>query len=296
MAKIGIIGGGKWGEALQSALMRADNEVLITSRHQKDLPNFTSKEEVLECSYLLFALSAQHTREWLEKNFIDKGQKILVASKGIEVSSGKFLDEVFGEFVSPDRVAFISGPSFAKEVKEALPVAIVISSKNLELAKEFSTIFPSFMKVYVSDDVIGAEVSGAYKNIIAIAGGICDGLELGNNARASLIARGLVEMVRFGEFFGAKKDTFLSLAGAGDLFLSASSKLSRNYRVGYGLAKGESLEKILSDLSEVAEGVLTTKAVVEIADKKGIYVPIAKEVYKMLEGKDPKESLRDLLK
>jgi glycerol-3-phosphate dehydrogenase (NAD(P)+) len=154
---------------------------------------------------------------------------------------------------------------------------------------------PSYIKAYVDSDVIGAEVAGAYKNVIAIAAGVCDGLELGNNARAALISRGLVEMTRFGEFFGAKKDTFLSLGGAGDLFLTASSNLSRNYRVGYGLAKGKSLEEVLKELGEVAEGVPTTKALVKIAQDKSIYLPIANEVSKLLAGKEPKESLRDLL-
>ena len=151
------------------------------------------------------------------------------------------------------------------------------------------------MKSYISGDTIGAEVSGAYKNIIAIASGICDGLKLGNNARASLIARGLVEMTRFGEYYGAQKDTFLGLSGAGDLFLTATSVLSRNYRVGLGLAEGKPLQQILEELGEVAEGVYTTEAVYKIVRKKHIYTPIANEVYHILEGKDVHESLKDLL-
>jgi len=143
---------------------------------------------------------------------------------------------------------------------------------------------------------VGAEVSGAYKNVIAIAGGVCDGLGLGNNARAALISRGLVEMTRFGTSFGAKTETFLSLGGAGDLFLTASSRLSRNYRVGLGLAKRKSMDEILAELGEVAEGVPTARALHEIAEKNGLYLPIASEVYAMIEeGKDPRQSVRDLL-
>jgi len=149
---------------------------------------------------------------------------------------------------------------------------------------------------YTSKDVIGAEVSGSYKNIIAIASGICDGLKLGNNARASLISRGLVEMRRFGKKFGAKKNTFLGLSGSGDLFLTASSRLSRNYRVGLGLADGKSLEEILDELGEVAEGVYTSDAVYRLAEKHDIYVPIAVEVHRMINGKKPEESLRYLLR
>jgi glycerol-3-phosphate dehydrogenase (NAD(P)+) len=139
-------------------------------------------------------------------------------------------------------------------------------------------------------------VAGAYKNVIAIAGGVCDGLNLGNNARAALISRGLVEMTRFGEAFGAKTETFLSLGGAGDLFLTASSTLSRNYRVGIGLAKGKTLDEILEELGEVAEGVPTARALYKLAKERDIYLPIAKEVYAMIEeDKDPLESVKDLL-
>jgi len=201
-------------------------------------------------------------RGWLEGSFIDGGQKFLVASKGIETSTGAFLNGVYGDYVDLDRVAFISGPSFAKEVMASLPTALKVSSSNMELAKRYSDAFPDYIKGYVDSDVIGAEIGGAYKNVIAIAGGVSDGLRLGNNARASLISRGLVEMSRFGEYFGAEQSTFLSLGGAGDLFLTASSKLSRNYRVGLGLAEGKSVETILKEIGEVAEGIATTEALI----------------------------------
>ena len=195
-----------------------------------------------------------------------------------------------------ENLAFISGPSFAKEVKENKPTALVIASKNMKLADEFKKFFPSFLKIYTDSDVEGVEVAGAYKNVIAIASGICEGLNLGSNAKAALLARGLVEMDRFGEFFGAKKDTFLGVAGAGDLFLTANSVMSRNYRVGLNLAKGKHLDEILSDLGEVAEGVYTTKAIYKLSQKYNIYTPISDEVYKIIyEGKKPYSSLRDLL-
>jgi glycerol-3-phosphate dehydrogenase (NAD(P)+) len=294
--RVGVIGAGKWGEALGFALCQnPDIEVFVTSRQKRDLPNFVSVEEILEIEYLIFAISAQNARSWLETNFVYKNQKILVASKGIEVSSGKFLNEVFAEFLPTKNVAFISGPTFAAEVIKALPCALVISSEDESVASKFSSFFPPFIKAYTSDDVIGAEVSGAYKNVIAIASGICDGLGLGNNARASLISRGLVEMSRFGKHFGAKDETFIGLGGAGDLFLTASSELSRNYRVGFSLAKGKSLDMILKELGEVAEGVYTAQAIVKITKEKDIYSPIADEVYQILNGKDPQKSLRDLL-
>ena len=293
--KIAIIGAGKWGTALYHAYSQ-NNEVVISSRSFKEMENFVSIDEALKYEYLVMAIPAQFVREWMQENFVDHGQNILVAAKGIETSTGAFLNEVYGDFVSEDRLAFISGPSFAAEVQQSLPTALKISSSNEALAQRYADAFPSFIKGYVSDDVVGAEVSGAYKNVIAIAGGVCDGLGLGNNARAALISRGLVEMTRFGEAFGAKTETFLSLGGAGDLFLTASSTLSRNYRVGLGLAKGQKIDEILEELGEVAEGVPTAKALHKIALKKDIYLPIAEEVYAMIEeGKDPAMSVKDLL-
>ncbi len=294
--QIGVIGAGKWGEALAFALSQnPKNEVKITSRHSRELPNFVPLEEVLSMEFLVMAISAQHVREWMEEYFRFDDQKILVASKGIEVETGAFLNEVFGAFLPQENLAYISGPSFAAEVIQGLPTALVISSTNSRLSEAYSNAFPDFIKAYTSEDVVGAEVGGAYKNVIAIAGGISDGLALGNNARAALISRGLVEMSRFGAHFGAHQETFLSLGGAGDLFLSASSKLSRNYRVGFGLAEGKSLETILQELGEVAEGVYTAEAIVKIANKEQIYTPIATQVYEILNGKDPRESLRELL-
>lgn len=291
---ITIIGAGKWGSALCHALSQK-NSVNISSRNKRDIKNFISLEDAFKSEYIVMAIPTQFVREFMQKYFVDKGQKLLIAAKGIEISSGKFLNEIYEEFLPKDRLAFLSGPSFATEVMKSLPTALVVSSSNLSLAKTWADSMPNFIKAYVDDDVIGAEVAGAYKNIIAIAAGVCEGLELGNNARAALISRGLVEMSRFGEYFGAREKTFLSLGGAGDLFLTASSPMSRNFRVGLGLAKKKDLDTILEELGEVAEGVATTKAVMKIAKQKDIYLPIAKEVSLLLGGKEPLESLNDLL-
>jgi glycerol-3-phosphate dehydrogenase (NAD(P)+) len=257
--KMAIIGAGKWGTALYHAYSE-DNDVVISSRSVKEMENFVPMDEALKREYLVMAIPAQFVRGWMEENFVDHGQNILVAAKGIETSTGAFLNEVYGAFVPPDRLAFVSGPSFAAEVMKSLPTALMISSKNEALANTYAQALPSYIKGYVSDDVIGAEISGAYKNVIAIAGGVCEGFELGNNAKAALISRGLVEMTRFGEAFGAETETFLSLLG------------------------------------EVAEGVPTAKALYKLAKDKGLYLPIAQEVYEMIEeGKDPRQSVRDLL-
>lgn len=295
MAKIGVVGAGKWGQALAFA-MGFKNEVYITSRNQRDLKNFITLDEILEFEHLIITVPAQEVALWLKEKFVFKNQKILVASKGIEASSGRFLNDIYGEFIPQQNLAFLSGPSFATEVMKALPTALVINSSSAKLAEEFSSFFPQFIKVYISDDIVGAEIAGAYKNVIAIAAGICEGLDLGKNAAASLIARGLVEMHRFGLSYGAKDESFLGLSGAGDLVLSATSTMSRNFRVGLMLSQGKKLPYILDELGEVAEGVGTAKALFYIAEQKNIYLPIAKEVYLILEGKEPKDSLADLLK
>lgn len=293
--KIGVIGAGKWGSALAFALSE-NNEVYITSRTPRDLDNFVSLEEILKLEYLVIAIPAQQIGGWLKENFIYSGQKVLVAAKGIEATTGRFLNEIYAPYVPEEKICFLSGPSFAAEVMQSLPTALVINSVSDETAIEFSNFFPSFIKTYTSNDIAGAEVAGAYKNVIAIAAGVCEGLGLGKNAAASLISRGLVEMERFGKHYGARSETFTGLSGAGDLFLTASSTMSRNFRVGLGLANGESQEDILNELGEVAEGIGTCYALHKIMQEEQLYLPIATEVYEILEGKTPHHSLRDLLR
>jgi len=291
---IAVIGAGKWGQAIHFAIS-SGFRCKISSRTKRDIKNFVPLEEALECEYLVITLPTQIIRAWLKKNFVFKNQKVLVAAKGIEKGSGAFLNDIYKEFIPKENLAFLSGPSFAAEVIKSLPTCVVINSINKELADRFASFFPDFIKTYTSNDIIGAEICGAYKNVLAIASGICDGLELGNNARASLISRGLIEMRRFGKHFGAVDETFLGLSGAGDLFLTASSPLSRNYRVGYALAQKKSLSEILEELGEVAEGVFTTEAILELSLKHDIYTPIVSEVALALKGKSPQLSLKDLL-
>lgn len=292
---IAVIGAGKWGQALHFALSQKQ-KCLITSRTKKEIENFVDLKTALDCEYLVIAIPAQEIRAWLKENFVFKGQKILVASKGIEANTGEFLNEIYSAFVPNENIGFISGPSFAAEVIKGLPCALVLNSSSEKLYNEFEPFFPDFIKTYYSSDVIGAEIAGAYKNVLAIASGICEGLNLGKNAQASLIARGLVEMQRFGKHFGAKKSSFLGLSGAGDLFLTANSTMSRNFRVGLGLAQNKKLDEILEELGEVAEGVKTSIAIKSLSEKNDIYTPIANEVYEILNGKAPKDSLKDLLK
>ncbi|RDU65858.1 NAD(P)H-dependent glycerol-3-phosphate dehydrogenase [Helicobacter didelphidarum] len=247
----------------------------------------------------LIAIASAFLRSFLENAvFLQpfyEDMKILVACKGIEQGSGAFVNDILEAYFTKENLCYLAGPSFAKEVMAGLPCAVVIHSYNDVLSKKYASCFPNFMKTYVQHDVIGAEICGAYKNVIAIAGGICDGLGLGNNAKASLLSRGLVEMARFGKFFGAKTKTFLGLSGSGDLFLTSNSTMSRNYRVGFALAKDKKLSDILEELGEIAEGVYSAKSITEIATKHNLYTPIASEVQAILDGGKVSIGLRNLL-
>lgn len=299
---IAVIGGGAWGRALAYTFSQK-NDVFISSRkNQSFLKSYfshkvtqISQDDALNADFIIIAIKSEVMREWLKSVKINKNAIILVATKGIEVESGAFISEIFEQLCENKKIGYLMGPSFAKEVLEGMPCALNIHTRETNSIKEIAEIFPDYIKTYFNNDVIGGEVAGAYKNIIAIAGGISDGLNLGNNAKASMMARGLIEMARFGRYFGAIDSTFLGLSGAGDLFLSANSILSRNYRVGLGLANGEKLANILYALGEVAEGVLSTRAVVNLANKYNIYVPIARQVYEILEGKSPQKSVKELL-
>lgn len=298
MATISIFGGGAWGRALAFAFSQR-NEVKIISR--KNLCNLAPNiiqvdtKEGLKSEFFIIAIATNALRDWLENISLPKESKILSASKGIETKNSAFVSDIYENFTSQKNIVYLCGPSFASEVIQSLPCALVLHSRNLLLAREFGRFFPNFIKTYTSPDVIGGEIAGAYKNVIAIAGGICDGLNLGANAKASLLARGLVEMSRFGETFGGKMETFLGLSGAGDLFLTSNSKMSRNYRVGLGLAQGLKIDEILNSLGEVAEGVVTAQAIKQISLKEKIHTPIAREVCAIIEGKDVKESLNTLM-
>lgn len=324
MQDIFIFGGGAWGLALAHAFSQK-NRVFVLSRRKLPLQAYSDvmpvlKNQDVENEYKAFqldsndflscynqaknplcviAIASAFLRNFMQQaTFLDSVRKdmlILVASKGIEQGSGAFVNEILEHYFQAHNMCYLAGPSFAKEVMASLPCALVVHSSNESLCKRYATCFPDFIKIYVQNDVIGAEIAGAYKNVIAIAGGICDGLELGNNAKASLLSRGLVEMARFGAFFGAKQETFLGLSGSGDLFLTSNSTMSRNYRVGFGLAQGKSLTQILGELGEVAEGVYSAKSIVQISKKHNLYTPIAFEVQAILDGGALQVGLKNLL-
>ncbi|MDA9689689.1 NAD(P)-dependent glycerol-3-phosphate dehydrogenase [Betaproteobacteria bacterium] len=229
-------------------------------------------------------------------------QNIIFVSlcKGVVFFEGKnyFPSEIIKQHFPNNDVCILSGPSFANEVARGLPFAISCSSDDLNLARKLSIVMNSEgMRVYAISDNIGVEVSGAMKNVLAIASGVCDGLSLGFNARASLITRGMAETVRLGVALGAEKDTFLGLAGAGDLFLTTTGELSRNRKVGKEIASGASLEEILFKLGQVAEGVSNAPKLLSLGRALKVSLPITREVCLLLDRKkDAREALNSLLK
>ena len=220
--------------------------------------------------------------------------------KGVIFFEGKnyFPSEIIKRYFPNNDVCILSGPSFANEVARGLPFAISCSSDDLNLARKLSIVLNTEgMRVYAISDNIGVEVSGAMKNVLAIAAGVCDGLSLGLNARASLITRGMAETVRLGVALGAEKDTFLGLAGAGDLFLTTTGELSRNRKVGKEIASGGSLKEILSNLGQVAEGVSNAPKLLSLGRALNVSLPITREVCFLLDKrKDAREALNSLLK
>lgn len=323
--RIGILGAGSWGTALSLLLLRNGHDVSLWSYEEKvvrgiretrrnplylpevDLPGelvaSTSIEDVVEGAEVVISVTpAQFVRKVMRdaSTFIDRSALVVSASKGIEVRSLARMDEVISDSlpgVGGERIVVISGPSFAREVADGKPTAIVAAGVDETACIEVQRILsgPTF-RVYTSSDAVGLEIGGAVKNVIALAAGISDGLGLGHNAKAALITRGVAEMARLGVAMGADAETFYGLAGVGDLVLTCTGELSRNRAVGERLGRGESLAEILEQMSSVAEGVATAPAILELAVRHGVETPIVEQVCAILEGgTDPDEAVRELL-
>jgi glycerol-3-phosphate dehydrogenase (NAD(P)+) len=326
--KVCVVGGGSWGTVLGKVLSekgvrvfllvrRKDLADNINFRHENPdyLPGIRLPQEIsatinaYEClegaNLVIWTIPSHALRSFFESlsreefELLKSIEHHLLGIKGIDLETGKFPSQILRERLGEkSNIYILGGPSFAKEVAKGLPTAVVVSAfGNLSTLKWVQeTLAHRYFRVYRNDDPVGVECAGALKNVIAIAGGICDGLELGANARASLITRGLLELIRVGEVFGAKKETFYGLAGLGDLVLTCTSALSRNYRLGFLLAKGYSLESALKEIKEVAEGYRTAKVVKEISEKFNLTLPICSEVYNILyEKTSVTEALERLL-
>lgn len=323
--KVAVLGAGAWGTALAKVLADKGNAVSMYCRRpdlvaqvndehvngkylpSAKLPNnlvaCLDPEEVLDgASMVVFVAPSHATREVarLVARRIPASVPIVSATKGIENGSLTFVDEILAAELPGEthhQFAFLSGPSFAKELAAELPTGVVIASKNDAVRDHVMRRFHTqYMRTYASQDVPGVECGGAIKNVIAIAAGAADGLGFGHNTRAMLITRGLAEMVKLSLVRGGEAITLAGLAGMGDLVLTCTGELSRNRTVGFELGKGRKLPEIVESLGHVAEGVKTTKSAYELAHRLGIDMPIIGEVYRVLyEDKPVQQAVRDLM-
>jgi len=305
--KLGIVGGGAWGTALAQVAASGGREALIwalepevvdsiNGRHENTLylANVPLSDgvratgdlaELEACDAWLVVTPAQHTRSVLESAG-DCAKSLILCSKGIEERTGLLLHEVARECCPGAHIAVLSGPTFAHEVARGLPTAVTLAAEDPDLGEQLRGRLarPAF-RIYVSDDVAGAEIGGAVKNVLAIACGVVEGRGLGQNARAALIGRGFAEMTRFGLACGAKRETLAGLSGLGDLVLTCSSTSSRNYSLGVGLGQGRSAAELLADRRTVAEGAFTAPVLDRIAGERGIDMPIVAAVHALIAGR-----------
>ncbi len=267
-------------------------------------PNLSACPDLAECLAdvrdVLVAVPSHGLRGTLEaiKPLLGPDTRVCWATKGFELHTGKLPHQVAAEVLGADRkMAVLSGPTFAKEVGAGLPTAMTIAANDPEFAASLARSLSSgTFRAYTSDDIIGVEVGGAVKNVLAIAAGMSDGLGFGANTRIALINRGLVELMRLGVALGAKRETFMGLAGMGDLVLTCTDNLSRNRRMGLALAAGKSIDEAQREIQQVVEGVLAAEAVKEVADELGIEMPICRQVYGILyEGVDPRAAVEALM-
>lgn len=320
---IAVLGAGSWGTAIAISLTRNGKPAILWGRDEEQialldaercnrryLPDVPLPERLELSSDLhqtindardVIVVVPSHAFRSILKSiqpFLRDDQRIAWATKGFESGSGKLLHEVVQDTFGVEKpIAVISGPTFAKEVAKGLPTAVTVASNDSSFAEYLaSRLHTATFRVYTSNDIVGVEVGGAVKNVLAIAAGIADGLNFGANARTALITRGLAEIMRLGDALGGQRETFMGLAGLGDLVLTCTDNQSRNRRLGLGLGEGQSLEDTLASIDQVVEGVQTAREVNELATSLGVDMPISQEVYRILyEGEKPREAVHALL-
>jgi len=323
--RIGVIGAGAWGTALAKHLAEKglsvklwayEREVVDSIRavheNQLFLPGVPLPaslaatnvlgETVQDCDGILFAVPSHVARSLLQQMapLITQGTPIISATKGVEEDTFKLMSQVMEDVLPPSmhqRILVLSGPSFATEVGQGQPTALCLAGQDAEMVMAFqAALMTSTLRVYADGDVIGVQLGGALKNVMALAAGVVEGLGLGHNTRAALITRGLAEMVRLGAAMGADPRTFYGLSGVGDLVLTCTGTLSRNYTVGARLGRGEKLEAILGGMHAVAEGVRTARAALGLARRAKVEMPIVQEINGVLfEGKSCRRAVSDLM-
>lgn len=323
MGPIAVIGAGSWGTALALQFARGErpvrlwgrdatqlDEIAATRENQRYLPgvpfpdNLVATSDLAECLQgagdILISVPSHGLRETLIRlePLLGDDERICWATKGFELSTGRLPHQVAQEVLGDQRkMAVLSGPTFAKEVGAGLPTAITVAANDVEFAADLAeALSGNNFRAYTSEDMIGVEVGGAVKNVLAIGAGLSDGLGFGANTRIALINRGLAEMTRLGVALGAKADTFMGLAGMGDLVLTCTDNLSRNRRMGLALAEGKTIDEAQQEIQQVVEGVLAAKAVREVADDLDVEMPICDEIYRILyEGVPPRDAVRSLM-
>lgn len=320
--KVMILGGGSWGTALACLLAKNKEEVFFwvrnkeqftsiikTRENKKYLPGIkipdsvkvvnSYRESIDMCNIVVLAIPSQNIRGLLVelKEYLDNSTLVVNVSKGIEQKTLKTISEVCKEIIPNNPYVVLSGPSHAEEVGKDLPTTVVAASENKKHAKKIQEIFNSnTFRVYTNEDVKGVELGGSLKNVIAIASGISDGLGYGDNTKAALMNRGIIEISRLADKLGADKMTFLGLAGIGDLIVTCTSMHSRNRRAGILIGKGKSVEEAIKEVGMVVEGIYTTEAAYKLAKKNNVEMPIVEELYKIIyEGKKAKESVDSLM-
>lgn len=322
MAKISVLGSGSWGLALALLLHNNGHEVLLWSarpenarklREKRENPDrlpgvrlpdeidvLTDLERALkDVDVTVLAVASPYIRSTAHKMapFVCKDQKIVNVAKGIEEKTLKTLSEVIEEEIPQGNVAVLSGPSHAEEVGRGLPTTCVISAHSQKTAEYLQSIFMSpVFRVYTTPDILGVELGGALKNVIALAAGTADGLGYGDNTKAALITRGITEIGRLGKKMGAQMETFYGLSGIGDLIVTCASKHSRNRKAGYLIGQGYTMEEAMKEVQMVVEGVYSARAARELAEKYEVEMPIITEVNRVLfEGKSAAEAVMDLM-
>ena len=278
-----ILGAGAWGSALAGLAKLNGHRVRVWSRSGE----LTLGEAIASADVILSAISMKgvaSVASQLRTVGIPDGATLVTATKGLDPQTTQTPSQLLGQVFPQHAIAVLSGPNLSQEIEKGLPAATVLASADRSTAERVQRLFSSEQfRVYTSDDPLGAELGGTLKNVVAIAVGVCDGLSLGTNAKSALITRALPEVIRIGMKLGAADiETFYGLSGLGDMLATCSSRLSRNYRVGYGLAQGKALPQILGEIGGTAEGVNTAHVLMEIAGREGIAAPISCEVDRLL--------------
>jgi glycerol-3-phosphate dehydrogenase (NAD(P)+) len=284
MANLTILGGGAWGSALATLATKKGNQVNLLSRR-----NSVNLESVIQdADVAISAVSMKGGGATVDRLLaldLNPSTIIVTVTKGLDPATTQTPSQIWQNAFPNNSIVVLSGPNLSEEIQQGLPAATVAASLDLAAAKQVQTIYSSdIFRVYVNQDPLGTELGGTLKNVFAIAAGVCDGLQLGTNAKSALLTRALPEMMRVGIRLGAKAETFYGLSGLGDLLATCNSPLSRNYRVGFGLAEGKSLEQVLEELQSTAEGVNTANVLIDLADRREIEVPVSRQVYRLLNG------------